>query len=124
MFADISYSLAETEHDRTLHGTACETPKILGPEIILFCDECKRKSRHVTVDGVVSLLGVSRATTYDWMKRGRIHWQQEYPRGYRFICRNSLSHSVVTTKAKSATASGPILKGSTLTLLSAGVPSF
>jgi hypothetical protein len=54
-----------------------------------YCFVCKEETGHFTVSRSAEIAQVTRATVYNWMKRGRLHCVIR-PSGRKFICVNSL----------------------------------
>ncbi len=60
---------------------------------ILFCEACRKETRFLAIQQVISAMGISRSTVYYWMERHWIHWR-ELPSSRRIICSESLSRNV------------------------------
>jgi hypothetical protein len=59
----------------------------------LFCHHCQKHARFLPIHFAHVESDVSRATLYNWMDRGWIHWL-ERPNGRRMICEESLHFRV------------------------------
>ncbi|HUK13678.1 MAG TPA: hypothetical protein VLW17_10305 [Thermoanaerobaculaceae bacterium] len=58
-----------------------------------FCPACGRETVHLHVTRAAQVAQVTRATVYNWLKRGRLHLMVRAS-GMRFICTESLVHPV------------------------------
>ena len=54
-----------------------------------YCFVCKAETGHFTVSRSAEIAQVTRATVYNWLKRGGLHCVVR-PSGRKFICVNSL----------------------------------
>ena len=59
-----------------------------------FCASCKKDVTFLSVGTAIRTAGICRATIYNWMDRGLIHWS-ELPSGHRMICRESLKKALI-----------------------------
>jgi hypothetical protein len=59
------------------------------PLSTVFCDGCKKDTRTVSMQSALDLSGVCKATLYNWMDRGWVHWML-LPNNRRVTCLNSL----------------------------------
>ncbi len=62
-----------------------------------FCASCKKETNFLPIGTAVRMAAICRATIYNWMEHGWIHWS-ELPSGRRVICQESLlaHHHAVT----------------------------
>jgi hypothetical protein len=54
-----------------------------------FCERCHKETSFLPIRKAVRMAAICRATIYNWMNHGWIHWS-ELPSGRRVICQESL----------------------------------
>jgi len=60
-----------------------------------FCVPCNKETNFLPIGTAVRVAQICRATIYNWMDHGWIHWS-ELPSGRRIICQESLlAHQAV-----------------------------
>ena len=54
-----------------------------------FCERCRKETNFLPIGVAFRMAAICRATIYNWMDHGWIHWS-ELPSGRRIICQESL----------------------------------